>query len=338
MQSNNVYNRNISTYNTERQQETKIVKLSVVTTLYHSSPYIDDFYRRASEAARQFAKDEYEIILVNDGSPDDSLDKAVRLSKQDPHLVVIDLSRNFGHHKAIMTGLSYSRGDHIFLIDSDLEEEPEWLPSFSEQMKKEDCDVVYGVQKKRKGRWFERISGWLFYKMFHTLTGVQIPRSWVTARLMTRRYVDALLQHHEREISIGGLYLLTGFKQHPNTITKKSISNTTYTIKRKISVLVNATTSLSSRPLVAIFYSGALIFITAATYSLYLVINWLFLSTPLSGWTSVMASIWLLGGLMISFIGIIGIYLSKVFLESKQRPLTIVRKVFGDSIKQSPME
>jgi len=304
------------------------VKLSIVTTLYHSSPYIEDFLRRTTESAQQLVGDDYEIILVNDGSPDDSLEKAVRLGEQDYHLIIIDLSRNFGHHKAIMTGLNYCKGEHVFLIDSDLEEEPEWILSFSEQMKEEDCDVIYGVQKKRKGGWFERFSGWLFYTVFHALTGVRIPRSWVTARLMTRRYVDALLQHGERELSIGGLYLLTGFRQHPNTIAKGNISNTTYTISRKISVLINATTSLSSRPLVAIFYSGALIFISAATYSGYLVVSWLFLASPLSGWTSVMASIWLLGGLMISFIGVIGIYLSKVFLESKQRPLTIVRKIY----------
>ncbi len=314
------------------------MKLSVVSTLYLSSPYIDDFYRRTTESARKFAGDDYEIILVNDGSPDDSLDKAVILSEQDPHVSVIDLSRNFGHHRAIMTGLDYSNGEHVFLIDSDLEEAPEWLLRFYEQMNQEDCDVVYGVQKKRKGGWFERLSGWLFYKTFKTLTSVKIPESWVTARLMTRRYVNALLQHSERELSIGGLYLLTGFIQRPNVITKQSTSSSSYTFRKKISVLVNAVTSLSSRPLVGIFYSGVLIFITAAIYSLYLVFNWLFLSTPLSGWTSVMASIWLLGGLMISFTGIIGIYLSKVFLETKQRPLTIIRNVYGKSKKPTTLE
>ncbi len=299
-----------------------------MTTLYRSSPHIDEFCRRTKETAQQLAGDDYEIILVNDGSPDDSLDKVVRLSKQDRHLTVIDLSRNFGHHKAIMTGLSYTQGDHIFLLDSDLEEDPEWLLKFSEQMDLEKCDVVYGIQQRRKGGWFERISGRVFYLVFNALSGLEMPTSWVTARLMTRRYVNALLQHPERELTIGGLYLLAGFEQHPQIVEKHDTSETTYTLSKKIAIFFNEIASVSDKPLVTIFYSGITIFISAVIYTLYLMARWLFFSTPLSGWTSVMASIWLLGGLMISFIGIIGIYLSKVFLESKQRPITIVRQVF----------
>ena len=164
--------------------------------------------------------------------------------------------------------------------------------------------------------------------MFGFLTGVEIPKNWVTARVMTRRYVDALMMHGESEISIGGLYLLTGFEQQSLPVSKLSVSESTYTLGKKISVLINAVTSLSSRPLVGIFYSGVAIFILAAFYTLYLFINWMFLSVPLSGWTSVMASIWLLGGLVISFLGIIGIYLSKIFLEAKRCPNTIVRKIY----------
>ena len=303
------------------------MKLSIVTTLYYSSAFIEEFYLRATRVAKEFAGDDYEIILVNDGSPDDSLSKVIQLVDKDSHLVTIDLSRNFGHHKAIMTGLEYSTGEYIYLVDSDLEEELEWLEKFHRKM--DDSDVVYGVQLKRKGKWFERWSGWVFYRLFNTLTGVTIPRNWVTARLMTRRYVNALMLHNERELSIGGLFLLTGFKQVPVTITKHGISETTYTFSKKIAVLVNAVTSLSSKPLVGIFYSGTVIFFAAFLYSMYIVINWIFLSTPPSGWTSVIISIWLLGGLTISFIGIIGIYLSKIFLETKQRPFTIVRRIYG---------
>lgn len=170
------------------------MKLSIVATLYQSAPYINEFYARASAAARQLAGEDFEIVLVNDGSPDNSLDLAIRLSEQDSHVVVVDLSRNFGHHKAMMTGLEYARGDLIFLIDSDLEEEPEWLLGFYEQMKQERCDVAYGVQKRRKGNWFERWSGQWFYRFFRALTGLALPENVVTTRLMTRRYVDALLQ------------------------------------------------------------------------------------------------------------------------------------------------
>jgi len=305
------------------------MKLSIVTTLYRSAPYIEEFCSRSCAVARQLAGNEYEIVLVNDGSPDDSLDLAVRLSKSNPHVVVVDLSRNFGHHKAMMTGLAHSLGDYVFLIDSDLEEEPEWLLSFSEQMTRESCDVVYGVQEQRKGGTFERLSGQWFYFFFQRLTGLALPENVVTARLMSRRYVDALLRHEEREVFMAGLWQITGFDQRSQIINKHCTSETTYTFRSKMSLLVNSVTSFSNAPLICIFYIGLAISFLAGTYTAYLLIHWLFFTKPLSGWTSIMASIWLLGGLVISFIGVVGIYLSKIFSETKRRPYTIVRQVYG---------
>ncbi|MCI5160872.1 MAG: glycosyltransferase [Candidatus Electrothrix sp. AX5] len=303
------------------------MRLSIVSTLYNSSNSISEFYKRVSAVAHQFAGEEYEIILVNDGSPDDSFDKAIHFTKQDENLVLVDLSRNFGHHKAILTGLKYAKGDFVFLLDSDLEEEPEWLFAFYPLMKEKKCDVVFGVQKKRKGGWFECWSGWVFYRTFKLITGVKIPENWVTARLMTHRYVSALLQHQERELSIGGLYLLTGFDQYPKSIVKNSLSVSTYTLGKKIAVFVDAVTSLSSRPLIGVFYTGAFIFTFSLLYTFYILTNWMFLAVPPSGWTSLIVSVWLLSGLTISFLGIIGIYLSKIFLEAKHRPLSLVREI-----------
>jgi putative glycosyltransferase len=304
------------------------MKLSIVTTLYQSAPHIEEFFRRATDAAKSMT-DDYEIVLVNDGSPDDSLVLAVHLAELNRHVIVVDLSRNFGHHKAMMTGLSHSYGEQVFLIDSDLEEEPEWLLSFSAQMERDRCDVVYGVQEQRKGGLFERWSGEWFYRFFRILTGLSLPENIVTARLMTRRYVDALLRHDEREVFLAGLWHITGFDQRSQTIKKHNTSGTTYTLRRKMSVLVNSVTSFSNAPLKAIFYVGVAISLLAGGYTTYLMINWLFLAQPLSGWTSVMASIWLLGGAIISFIGVIGIYLSKIFSETKHRPYTIVRQIYG---------
>lgn len=303
------------------------MKLSVVATLYQSAAYLDEFVSRCTAAARQFADDSYEIILVNDGSPDDSLDIAIHLGEADPHLTVVDLSRNFGHHAAMLAGLEQSRGDFIFLLDSDLEEQPEWLSEFDQQMQQQHNDMVFGVQQTRKGGWFERVSGNLFYRLMDLLSDYDLPKNLVTARLMTRRYVDALLRHRERELSIGGLHALTGFSQSQRTISKLGGSESTYTLKRKIAILVNTITSFSNKPLVGIFYIGATIFTLASLFTGYLVLNWLLMASPPSGWTSVIASIWLLGGLIISLIGIIAIYLSKIFIESKQRPRHIVRAV-----------
>jgi putative glycosyltransferase len=305
------------------------MKLSIVATLYQSALHINEFYERVSVTAKQLVGGDYEIVFVNDGSPDNSLDLAIRLTEQDSHVVVVDLSRNFGHHKAMMTGLAQTKGELVFLIDSDLEEDPEWILAFAHQMKQEGCDVVYGVQERRKGNWLERWSGQWFYRFFKALTGLALPENIVTARLMSRRYVDALLCHQEREVFMAGLWHITGFDQRPQAIKKHHTSETTYTFRRKMSLLVNSVTSFTNAPLVSIFYIGVVILLFALAYIAYLVTYWLFLAKPMSGWTSVMASIWLLGGMLISFIGVVGIYLSKIFSETKQRPYTIVRQIYA---------
>lgn len=304
------------------------MKLSIVSTLYQSAPYIKEFYERSTAAATRLAGDDYELILVNDGSPDNSLDIAVDLTNRDRHVVVVDLSRNFGHHKAIMTGLAHSVGENVFLIDSDLEEEPEWLISFDMQLKNDRCDVVFGAQESRKGDFLERWSGQWFYLLFRFLTKLSLPADVATARLMTRRYVDALLLHKEREVFLAGLWHITGFDQRPQIIKKHHTSETTYTFRKKMSLLVNSVTSFSNAPLIGIFYFGISISSFALAYIVFLIFQWFSLERSMVGWTSVIASIWLLGGLIISFIGVVGIYLSKIFSETKQRPYTIVRQIY----------
>ena len=308
--------------------------LSIVATLYQSAPYIAEFYQRASSSARQLAGEDYEIVLVNDGSPDSSLDLAVGLTVTDSHVVVVDLSRNFGHHKAMMAGLEHASGERIFLIDSDLEEEPEWLLEFSTEMLSEDADVVYGRQQERKGNWFEKWSGEAYYSLLNWLCKINHPRNIVTARLMSRRYVDALLQYKEREVVISCLWVNAGFKQCEKVVRKHMSGSTTYSLSKKIGHAVNAITSFSEVPLKLIFKLGFGIFTCAMGYAGLLAFNRLFLSRPVDGWTSVMVSIWVLGGMTISFVGVIGIYLAKVFSETKQRPYTIIRDVYGQSKSQ----
>ena len=188
------------------------MRLSIVTTLYRSARHLDEFHARVSAAAARVTPD-YEIVLVNDGSPDDSLAVALKLLEHDDRVRIIDLARNFGHHKAMMTGLAEARGDLVFLIDSDLEEAPELLTEFAEAIQDGQADVVYGVQDRRRGGLVERLSGWLFFRLFNLLSEQQIPENLVTVRLMTRRYVSALVSHRERKMMIAGLWALTGFNQ-----------------------------------------------------------------------------------------------------------------------------
>lgn len=305
------------------------MNLSIVSTMYASAPYLDEFYRRICAAADKITSD-YEIVLVNDGSPDESLEMAVALHEQDPRVRVIDLSRNFGHHKAMMTGIAHAEGDLIFLLDCDLEEDPELLESFHEELTNSDADVVYGVQGTRKGNLFERFSGWIFFFCFNLISSAPLPVNVLTIRLMTSRYTAALIQHREREIVISGLWMLTGFEQRALQVEKRDRGKTSYGFARRIQHLVNAVTSFSNVPLVAIFYLGTFIMALSTVAGCYLIIRRVFFGTLLEGWPSLMVSLWFLGGLITFCLGVIGIYLSKIFTETKQRPYTIIRKIYGD--------
>ncbi len=305
------------------------MQLSIVTTLYNSSKYINEFYRRCKNVANRMQISDYEIIFVNDGSPDNSLDIAVDLNKKDGRVIVIDLSRNFGHHKSMMTGIGAAQGDLVFLLDSDLEEQPEWLEKFSSILHSEDSDVVYGVQESRKGGVFEKISGSISYALYNFLTEINHPRNITTARLMTRRYVDALVCFREQDLVISCLWVLTGFKQCECIVKKISLNPTNYSLQMKVSLFFNTIVSFSSAPLKLIFLTGATLTLAAFFYTSSLILNFFIHNRVVDGWTSLMVSVWLIGGIIISFLGIMSLYLSKIFIEIKQRPYSIIRKIYG---------
>jgi putative glycosyltransferase len=308
------------------------MKLSVVTTLYYSSSYMQEFYSRILPQIRHITND-YEIVFVNDGSPDSSLEVATTLMQQDPSIIVLDLSRNFGHHKAIMTGLKESSGDLVFLIDCDLEEEPELLFPFYTKMLETNSDVVYGVQKKRKGNYFERCSGQFFYNFRNYIIQEKIPENIFIARLMKRDYVEGLLQFREKELSLDNVFYYTGYKQTPFLANKHSKGSSTYSFKKKLQLAINSITSFSSRPLLFIFNTGVFITFFSFLYVALLVFNYFLFGRSVEGWTSLIASVWLLGGIIILFVGVIGIYLSKIFTETKDRPFTIVKRKYTSSTK-----
>jgi len=303
------------------------MKLSIITSLYYSAPYIEEFYNRICSVAEKITKD-YELVFVNDGSPDNSLEIAKSLYEKDKRVRIIDLSKNFGHHKAIMTGLAHSKGDIIFQIDIDLEEEPEILTTFYENYSKLDVDVVYGVQGLRKGRFFERISGALFYTIFNMFSSTKMPRNLLMARLMSRRYVDSLLLHKEREVALGGLWQITGFKQIPVVIQKLSKGTTTYNLYRRIGLSIKHITSFTNRPLILIAALGLLILFIAFLYLAYTLFVFFIIGETPSGFTSIILSIWFLGGLTIFSLGVIAVYLSVIFNEIKNRPLTIIKDIY----------
>lgn len=304
------------------------MKISVVTTLYYSQDYLQEFYTRTRHSLAGIT-DSYEFVFVNDGSPDNSLQCVLKLQEQDKNVVIIDLSRNFGHHKAIMTGLRFSTGDYVFLIDCDLEEDPELFPVFWKEFgKTPGMDVVFGIQKQRKGRFFERVSGKLFYNMFSLLTNMDYPHNTLTARLMSKRYVEGVGRFNEKELDIWGLFILNGFNQKGIVVSKGHKGSSTYTFRKKVRMAIDTITSFSSRPLYLIFVIGMFVMLFSVLNILYIIYKKIFLDVDIEGWASILASVWLIGGLVIFILGIIGIYLSKIFLEIKNRPLTVIKDIY----------
>jgi putative glycosyltransferase len=310
------------------------MKLSIVSTLYRSAPYLEEFCRRVGAAASQITVD-YELVLVNDGSPDESLRLALELQTGNQHIQVVDLSRNFGHHAAIVAGLANSRGQHVFLIDCDLEEQPEWLSQFFDKMSDSGADVVFGVQEERVASPWSNIFGRLFWSMLNAMSNVRIPHNPMTCRLMSRRYVDSLLSVGDRALFLAGVCAWTGFSQssiHLKKVPRHSAHKSTYSLSRKLMQVADSFASFSVAPLSLIFFTGLAIWLGSVIYAFFLLAEkLLYPAVVLSGFTSIMLSIWFLGGTTILVLGVVGIYVAKIFQEVKRRPLYIVRNIFrGD--------
>jgi putative glycosyltransferase len=301
------------------------MKLSIVTTLYKSTSHIDEFYRQATEVAQKITND-FELVFVNDGCPDGSLEKALSIYESDTKVKIIELSRNFGHHKAIMTGLKHCKGEYVFLIDSDLEESPEWLVSFYDLALKKNADVVIGTQSIREGTWVKRVGGNIFYKVFNFLSTETIPSGSTIARLMNRDFVDSLLKFEESELFFAGVCEITGYDQLTVQVEKKYKGHTSYSFMKRLKQSVDAITSFSNKPLYIIFILGCLVFSFSLVYVGWIFYQKLFLSLQV-GFASLIASIWVVGGLTLMCTGVLGIYLGKIFSEVKSRP-TIIKKIY----------
>jgi putative glycosyltransferase len=301
------------------------MKLSIVTTLYKSAAFVEEFHRRASEAAQRITED-YEIVMVDDGSPDNSLDVACAIAGADSRVRVVELSRNFGHHKALMAGLDHAGGELCFLIDSDLEEDPALLGTFRDKMQSTDSDVVYGFQEVRKGDFLESTGGKIAWYWINKLYSIDIPANQCTARLMRREYVDALLLHRESNTIIGGLWVITGFRQLGIPIAKGHREESSYSLLLRFATLVNGVTSFSTVPLNLMVMFGMIVSFASFAVGIFVILEKLVRNTA-AGWASLIVSIWFMGGMIVFCLGVIGIYISRIFVETKNRPYVIVRRV-----------
>ena len=304
------------------------MRLSIVTTLYQSAGNIDEFYARMTRAAAAITGD-FEIIFINDGSPDDSLQKAVALHRADPRVVVMDLSRNFGHHRAMMAGLGAARGELVFLIDSDLDEAPELIGPFLGEMRARACDVVYGVQRRRRGGIVAGMFGEFYYWLTNALGTEKIPRNVATVRLMNRDYVRNLVRHREREMVISRLWAATGFSQQPFEFDKRvSAHPSTYSLARRLRLVVDTLIAFGNAPLYIMFYAGLGIAVLAAGYLALVLVVYMIEPRSEPGWTSLIASVWMFGGLTLLTVSLMGIYVANIHTETKRRPYVIVRRMY----------
>ncbi len=302
--------------------------LSIVSTMYLSRTFLPDFLTGCVQAAADLGVDDYEIVLVNDGSQDDSLEYALLRREDLPSLVVVDLSRNFGHHHAMHAGLRVARGELVFLIDCDLEVSPSVLTKFYLHRRKTEADVVFGYQESRKGGWFERWSGGVFWKGFNLLSDTRIPENVLTERIMTRQFLDALLSLGDHNVFLAGMMSWTGFNQIGIVVHKSQRQGqTTYTFMKRVALMVNAVSSFSSKPLTWLFNMGALITAISFSYATYLVLRKIIFGDTLVGFTSIMAMLALSLGISTMAMGLVGIYLGKIFNQVQGRPTYIVKGI-----------
>lgn len=307
------------------------MKISVVTTLYKSKIFLDQFISEIQIALNQIQCIDYELIFVNDGSPDDSLKYLIEKKKDYPEIKLIDLSRNFGHHYAIQAGLGYASGNYVFLLDNDLETQPGVLVDFYNEMNtNQSLDVVYGYQEVRKGNFLEKLTGSIFWVLINKLSETKIPHNILTERLMTIQYVKSLLQLQDANVFLGGMMYWVGFNQKGLPIKKSQRKVTsTYSFKRRASLMLQAITSFSGKPLVWLFYFGVIISFLSTLFIVYLVIQKIIHREEVQlGWTSIVAINVLILGVISIFLGIIGIYIYKIYRQVQGRPNAIIKKIY----------
>ncbi|HMO17866.1 MAG TPA: glycosyltransferase [Oligoflexia bacterium] len=305
------------------------MKLSIVTTLYNSAEFIDEFYKRSTIIAKKFAGTDYEIIFVDDGSPDDSGKIVKNIITNDKNVILVELSRNFGHHNAGIAGVRISMGDFVFFLDCDLEDEPELLDRYYDEMLITDADIVYGIQNDRQGNLYKKFSGLIFYYIFNACSEIKIPHNITSGMLGRRDFVNAINRLGDKNLFIPANLAWLGFRTAFVSVNRKlRVGKTNYTLFRKLNLAFNAITSFTAYPLRMILLVGIILSFTFGSIGLYIVINkFLYNGKIFDNW-SIIVSIWFIGGLVILFMGVIGIYLSKIYNEVKDRPQYFIRKVY----------
>jgi polyisoprenyl-phosphate glycosyltransferase len=298
--------------------------LSVVAPVYNEEELIEPFVRRACAAVADYP---FELVLVNDGSSDSTPELLDRIAADDPRVRVVHLSRNFGHQAALTAGLEHALGDVVAMIDADLQDPPELIPTMVARWE-EGSDVVYAVRKQREGETaFKLATASWFYKLFDKLAQVDLEPNSGDFRLLDRRALDALLTMTERSRFLRGMTVWVGFTQTavPYERDARHAGETKYTLRKMLRFSLDAIASFSHLPLQLATYVG--LFSAGLAFVAIPVVAVLRLSgSYLPGFGSLTIAILLLGGIQLIALGVIGEYVGRIYDEVKHRPLYIVRE------------
>lgn len=302
------------------------MEYSVVIPIYNEEENIQLLYERV-KAVMEKLKGNYEMIFVNDGSRDRSLELMKDLHKNDPNVQYIDLSRNFGHQLAVTAGLDKTVGKRVVIIDADLQDPPELILELDEKMN-EGYEVVYAKRRKRKGEsWFKLMTAKYFYKILNKITSIDIPLDTGDFRMMDRIIVEKLKEMPEQNKFLRGQISWIGFNQTFVEYDRdvRHAGETGYPLKKMLRFALDGITSFSDAPLKWVFNMGIFVFFISIIMIIYTLVSFLFFESTVQGWSSLMITILFIGSIQMIGIGIIGEYLSRVAGNVKDRPLYIIR-------------
>lgn len=305
------------------------MKLSIVSPIYKGEKMLHHLVERC-EAAAATLTDDYEIILVNDCSPDNSWAVLREICAQDKHVKAIDHSHNFGQHPAISTGLKYVTGDWIVVMDCDLQDRPEDIPALYAKTQ-EGWDVVFARRGERHDGFFKQLGGKVFHLFFRWLTGINTDKNIGNYCIFKRNYADEIVRIPDQSRAFGTLIRHVGGKVSYIDVDRpqREEGTTGYTLSRLLKLAFENSISNSNKPLRMATYLGLIMSIIAGLLSLCQVIAKLAGMNIMQGYTSTIASIWFVGGLILFVLGMIGLYIGKIYDQVKGRPYSVVRETIN---------
>lgn len=307
--------------------------------MYNEEAVIEHTYERL-KVVMDSAGQPYELIFVNDGSKDRTVELMKRIGDLDPNVRLIDFSRNFGHQIAISAGMDYAQGDAIIVIDADLQDPPEVILDMIDKWK-EGFEVVYGRRLKRKGETlFKKLTAMAFYRVLRSMTNVDIPLDTGDFRLIDRKVCDVLRGLKEKNRFVRGLISWIGFRQTSVEYVREErfAGETKYPLRKMIRFALDGITSFSYKPLKIATYLGFFLSLGSFIYLLIVIYQRLFTNTTETGWTTIVGLNLLFNGIILILLGVIGEYIGRIYDESKNRPLYIVREVQGYESKETDRE